>query len=105
MLFWKIFMELPFARSAVEKSRELRKGLFGFLRTSGQWMEATPSFTWLSREEGPCQAFGFKELVSVTEALLQINGDTQIDFKDFLSERTKLVGCTLWDDVEMRLNC
>lgn len=105
MLFWKICNELPIvAGKVLEKSSVLLNSALDFLKVSGQWMEATSSFSWVSTEKGPCKSFGFEEIVSAVKFLIEAQEPIPEKSKQFLSKRRNSAGCTLWDDVEMRLD-
>lgn len=103
-LFWKTFDELPtIANKVLKKSDDLFNSVLDFLRVSGQWMEATSSFSWVSREKGPCSSFGFIELVCAVKFLIKAEGPICEKTQQFLNKLKNSAGCTLWDDVEIKL--
>ncbi|XP_034243214.1 uncharacterized protein LOC117646415 [Thrips palmi] len=105
VVFWKVLEELPIvARRVLEKSDDILKSALDFLKISGQWMEATSTFSWVSREKGPCKSFGFNEVVSAVKFLSEAQGQISEKTKQFLSKQRNSAGCTLWDDVDMRLD-
>lgn len=100
VLFWKVLLKLPQAIRSLEQSSELMDSVLEFLKNSGQWLEATATFTWVSREKGPCKVLGFEELVSALKCLLETKSSVSKKTEHFLVERKNSVGCTLWDDIE-----
>lgn len=102
-LFWRIFTLYPNGRKAMFKSNKLLNSLLDFFITSSKWMETTDSFSWTSKEQGPCKVFGFEELLKALNNLVELGGSVSERVDHFLSERRNSAGCTFWDDVEMRL--
>lgn len=76
----------------------------GFFTTTGQWMEATDAFTWVSREPGPCKDFDFDKLTSVLKCLHNMDGPMLEEIKEFLANKRNAIGCTLWDDIDIQLS-
>ncbi|KAK3930256.1 Myoglobin [Frankliniella fusca] len=104
VLFWKIFNEHHMIRKATLNSNELLTGIMEFLKTSGKWMEATASLSWISREEGPCKVVKFEELKNIIKLLWNIGGPVQNKVEQFLLKQRNSEGCTFWDDIDMQLN-
>lgn len=104
VIFWSILNKLPLIRKALERVDEILSSLLEFLEISSRWMESTPTFTWVSRENGPCKAIGYEELVRAVGCLLETRGPVAEKTQQFLAKRKNSAGCTFWDDVEIRLN-